>query len=74
MLRQTKTENYENELSSYAKTQLINVHGDRYAYRVLGNKEGIPLIMLQHFTGNMKNWNPNLIGQIVIFVFIRIVD
>jgi len=41
-----------------APTQFINANGNRYAYRVLGDKPGIPLIMFQHFTGTMENWDP----------------
>jgi len=45
-----------------AETQFISVNNTLYAYRILGSKEGIPLIMFQHFTGNMENWDPDLIN------------
>ncbi len=45
-----------------AVTQFISVNNTQYAYRVLGINEGIPLIMFQHFTGNMENWDPDLIN------------
>ncbi len=45
-----------------AVTQFISVHNTQYAYRVLGTNDGIPLIMFQHFTGNMENWDPDLIN------------
>jgi len=41
-----------------AVTKFIEANGNRYAYRVLGNHAGIPLIFLQHFTGTMDNWDP----------------
>jgi pimeloyl-ACP methyl ester carboxylesterase len=41
-----------------AATQFVEAGGTKYAYRILGNQEGIPLIMLQHFTGTMDDWDP----------------
>jgi pimeloyl-ACP methyl ester carboxylesterase len=45
-----------------AVTQFINANDTRYAYRTLGNKEGIPLLLFQHFTGTMENWDPDLLN------------
>ena len=39
-------------------TKYINANGTRYAYRTLGKHGDIPLIFLQHFTGNMDDWDP----------------
>jgi pimeloyl-ACP methyl ester carboxylesterase len=44
-----------------AITQFIEADGTRYAYRRLGQTEGIPLLLLQHFTGTMDNWDPQVI-------------
>ena len=41
-----------------AGTKFIDADGTRYAYRVLGNKKGIPLIMLQGSFFNMDEWDP----------------
>lgn len=41
-----------------APTKFIDVNGTKYAYRTFGNKTGMPLIFLQHFTGTMDNWDP----------------
>jgi pimeloyl-ACP methyl ester carboxylesterase len=38
-------------------------NGVDYAYRDTGGGEGtVPLILLQHFRGNLDNWDPALIG------------
>jgi pimeloyl-ACP methyl ester carboxylesterase len=39
-------------------TQYVDVKGTQFAYRSFGEKEGIPMVFLQHFTGTMDNWDP----------------
>jgi pimeloyl-ACP methyl ester carboxylesterase len=34
--------------------------GERYAYRRFGSGPGLPLLLLQHFTGTLDNWDPAL--------------
>jgi pimeloyl-ACP methyl ester carboxylesterase len=41
-----------------APTQLLQVNGQSYAYRRFGNRLGVPLLCLQHFTGTLDNWDP----------------
>jgi pimeloyl-ACP methyl ester carboxylesterase len=41
-----------------ATTKYIDVNGIRTAYRRLGQTGGTPLLLLQHFTGTMDNWDP----------------
>jgi pimeloyl-ACP methyl ester carboxylesterase len=43
-----------------AVTQFIEAGGTRYAYRRLGQQEGTPLLLLQHFTGTLDNWDPQV--------------
>jgi pimeloyl-ACP methyl ester carboxylesterase len=43
-----------------AQTKFIDVYGTRYAYRVLGNKTGIPLVLLQGSFFNMDEWDPKV--------------
>ena len=39
--------------------------GVDYAYRDTGGGEGgVPLVLLQHFRGNLDNWDPALIGAL----------
>jgi pimeloyl-ACP methyl ester carboxylesterase len=42
-------------------TQYVEAAGIRYAYRSLGNQQGIPVVCLQHFTGTLDNWDPIVI-------------
>ena len=48
-------------VSSDAPTQSLEVAGgQRYAYRRFGGGPGLPLLLLQHFTGTLDNWDPAL--------------
>ena len=38
--------------------------GTHYAYREVGNAEDRPLVVLQHFRGNLDNWDPALIDAL----------
>jgi pimeloyl-ACP methyl ester carboxylesterase len=39
-------------------------NGVRYAYRDTGGTGGVPLVLLQHFRGNLDNWDPALIDAL----------
>jgi pimeloyl-ACP methyl ester carboxylesterase len=41
-----------------APTQFVDGAGIRFAYRRFGKNEGVPLVLFQHFTGTMDNWDP----------------
>jgi pimeloyl-ACP methyl ester carboxylesterase len=41
-----------------AKTQFIEAGGTRFAYRVLGDKQGIPLVFVSPLAGTMDDWDP----------------
>src|SRR5689334_13932443 len=47
-----------------AETQLIGAAHVQFAYRHFGNPTvqpaDLPLVMLQHFRGNLDNWDPAL--------------
>ena len=48
-------------VSSRARTQFLEVKGgERHAYRRFGSGPGLPLVLLQHFTGTLDNWDPAL--------------
>jgi pimeloyl-ACP methyl ester carboxylesterase len=52
--------------ASYAETPNLTVtsrNGTDFAYRVLG-PETRPLIFLQHFRGNLDNWDPALVDHV----------
>ncbi len=49
------------QLSINAQTQLLPVKGfETYAYRRFGSGSRLPLLLLQHFTGTLDNWDPAL--------------
>lgn len=41
-----------------AATQFVTADGTKYAYRVLGDKSGIPLVMLNSLGFSMDEWDP----------------
>ena len=52
--------------AEYAKLPNLTVEtdaGERLAYRDTGGK-GLPLILLQHFRGNLDNWDPALVDEL----------
>jgi pimeloyl-ACP methyl ester carboxylesterase len=40
------------------------VNGVRYSYRRFGKSGGVPLVLLQHFRGNLDNWDPALLDTL----------
>jgi pimeloyl-ACP methyl ester carboxylesterase len=41
-----------------APTQFVDANGTRFAYRRFGNPDGTPIALLQHFMGNLDNYDP----------------
>ena len=41
-----------------APTQFAEADGTRFAYRRFGNPVGTPIVLLQHFMGNLDNYDP----------------
>ena len=41
-----------------APTQFVDANGIRFAYRRFGNPVGTPIVLLQHFMGNLDNYDP----------------
>jgi pimeloyl-ACP methyl ester carboxylesterase len=39
-------------------------NGVTYAYRRLGDASSAPLVLLQHFRGNLDNWDPALVDAL----------
>lgn len=42
-------------------TTFVQAGGTQFACRRLGPQEGVPLILMQHFRGNMDNWDPAVV-------------
>ena len=47
-----------------APTQRVEAAGVNFAYRRFGRPAQVPLVMLQHFRGNLDNWDPALINAL----------
>lgn len=47
-----------------APTRYIEGSGIRFAYRRLGPSTGTPLILLQHFSGNIDAWDPAVVNAL----------
>jgi pimeloyl-ACP methyl ester carboxylesterase len=47
-----------------APTEFIENAGITFAYRRLGTRNGTPLILLQHFSGNMDSWDPAVVNAL----------
>jgi pimeloyl-ACP methyl ester carboxylesterase len=45
-----------------APTEFVKSAGITFAYRRLGTSNGIPLVLLQHFTGHMDSWDPAVVN------------
>ncbi|SDD71616.1 Pimeloyl-ACP methyl ester carboxylesterase [Dyadobacter soli] len=41
-----------------AKTQFVEAGGTKYAYRILGDQSGVPLVMLASLGSSMDDWDP----------------
>jgi pimeloyl-ACP methyl ester carboxylesterase len=41
-----------------APTRFVEVDGIRLGYRRFGNPVGTPIVLLQHFMGNLDNYDP----------------
>src|SRR5712671_5195243 len=51
--------------SDLANETVSAANGLDYAYRDTGGREGeVPLVLLQHFRGNLDNWDPALIDAL----------
>ena len=46
------------------RAQFVDVDRLRFAYRRFGHPQGLPLVLLQHFRGNLDNWDPALIDAL----------
>ena len=46
------------------ETQFVTAAGIDLAYRRLGRASGLPLVLLQHFRGNLDSWDPALIDAL----------
>jgi pimeloyl-ACP methyl ester carboxylesterase len=50
--------------SATTPTRYLDVGGDRFAYRELGDAAGVPLVLLHHFTATIDDWDPRVLDGI----------
>src|SRR5688572_29238145 len=55
---------YTVERLETAPNEFIANAGITFAYRRLGTRHGTPLILLQHFSGNMDSWDPAVVNAL----------
>lgn len=46
------------------KNEYLKVGSTEFAYKKLGQEEGIPLVFIIHFRGTMENWDPLMLENI----------
>lgn len=49
-----------------AATEYLEAGDVRFAYRRIGPQAGIPLVLLQHFTGTMDSWDPAVVDVLAL--------
>jgi pimeloyl-ACP methyl ester carboxylesterase len=52
------TINYSGHTHNAAPTRFAKVDGTRFAYRRFGNRARTPIVLLQHFMGNLDTYDP----------------
>jgi pimeloyl-ACP methyl ester carboxylesterase len=57
-----------------AETLFVEAAGSEFAYRRFGSPAGTPLVMLQHFRGNLDNWDPALVDALAAEREVILVD
>ena len=58
------TSNQEGVTLEAAPTRYVESGGIRFAYRQLGPSTGTPLVLLQHFSGNIDAWDPAVVNAL----------
>ena len=58
------TLNREGGTLETAPTRYVEGSGIRFAYRRLGPSTGTPLVLLQHFSGNIDAWDPAVVNAL----------
>lgn len=58
------TVNREDTTLETAPTRYVEGSGIRFAYRQLGPSTGTPLVLLQHFSGNIDAWDPAVVNAL----------
>ena len=64
--RRAEPVSHEDVLTSYkhAPTRTVSAGGVNFAYRELGPKTGVPVILFVHLAATLDNWDPRIIDPI----------
>ena len=65
-MTQFSTAHHEIATLETAPTRYVEGGGIRFAYRELGPSTGIPLVLLQHFSGNIDAWDPAVVNALAL--------
>ena len=57
-----------------APTRYVEGDGIRFAYRRLGPWTGTPLVLLQHFSGNIDAWDPAVVNTLAVDRLVIVFD
>jgi pimeloyl-ACP methyl ester carboxylesterase len=60
------TVNHEGATLEAAPTRYVEGSGIRFAYRQIGPPTGMPLVLLQHFSGNIDAWDPAVVNALAL--------
>jgi pimeloyl-ACP methyl ester carboxylesterase len=60
------TANRKGAMLETAPTRYVEGGGIRFAYRQLGPSTGTPLVLLQHFSGNIDAWDPAVVNALAV--------
>ena len=63
-MTELKAETRQGATLETAPTRYVEGSGIRFAYRQLGPSTGTPLILLQHFSGNIDAWDPAVVNAL----------
>lgn len=59
---------------SATPTHFIEAAGIDFAYRRFGLVAGLPIVLLEHFRGNLDNWDPALVDALAAEREVILVD
>jgi pimeloyl-ACP methyl ester carboxylesterase len=65
-MKQLSTANCEVTTLETAPTRYVEGSGIRFAYRQIGTSTEMPLILLQHFSGNIDAWDPAVVNALAL--------
>jgi pimeloyl-ACP methyl ester carboxylesterase len=63
-MTKTDTANHNVATLETAPTRYVEGGGISFAYRPLGPSTGTPLVLLQHFSGNIDSWDPAVVNAL----------